>query len=461
MKSTAKKITILLFAVLATGSMFAQNVKPHENPKYGVDSAARMQCITNMSLYKEFYKQQNFNDALGPWRSVYDNCPEASKNTYIHGATIYKNLIAREKDAAAQNALIDSLMMIYDQRIKYYKQEDVVLGYKGADLYSYKGKDAAQTANGYLKKAIELSGKDGKSALISVYMQTVVDMYRAEQIGPDGVINAYTFATNHIEKIKKYNESLVASGNSKKIEEGKEELATIGTVVGNVEALFSESGAANCDALVAIFKPKFAENAQNIDWIKNVTNILNKTECADDPFFAKAAEQQYKLEPSAEAAHNLARLFLKTQEFDKADKYYAEATKLQQDAPTNALYYFEWSTLAYSQQKYSKVRELANKSLELNPNDGRPYIQIGLAYAQSKGIGKEPVEHSAVYWVAVDKFYKAKSIDESVAEQAQQYISTYSKYYPNFEEWFMAVGSKEGDSYTVGGWIGETTKVRF
>ena len=57
-------------------------------------------------------------------------------------------------------------------------------------------------------------------------------------------------------------------------------------------------------------------------------------------------------------------------------------------------------------------------------------------------------------------FRKAKSVDPSLAEEANKLIDTYSQYYPKKEDAFFH-NVTEGSSYTVGGWINRTTKVRF
>jgi tetratricopeptide (TPR) repeat protein len=455
-KSTISVIILLVAVVSAMG----QGTPVHLDPKYGKDSASRIECAKNISLYSEFYKQNNFKDAVKPWRYVYRNGPSASKNTYIKGASIYKNLIAREKDETTKQLLIDTLMMIYDQRIEYFADKGTVLSYKAADLYGYKGDKAAAEVYSMLKEAMEIEGKESKAAIVSIFMQTAVSLYKNSKIQGDEVITAYTFAMETLEKATKYNKSLVAKG-GKYGERGQKELENIDTSVNNVEALFSESGAANCNALIAIFEPKFAENNNDIDWLKKTTKVLDNSDCTDSPLFAKASEQLYKLEPSSESAHNLARLFLKNQEYGKADKYYEEASRLEENPVTKGLYYYEWSTLAMAQENFSKVRELSNQALKFNPTDGRPYLVIGKAYAASKNIGEDPIEQNSVYWVAVDCFYKAKQVDTSLSEEANNLIATYSKYFPNKETWFMAIGSGEGDEYKVGGWINITTKVRF
>lgn len=452
MKATLIKITTTIFFFLAFFANQANaQAKPYEDPKYGVDSASRMECLMNISLYTEFYKQKNYNDAIGPWRKVFYNCPQASKNTYIKGANIYKNLIVREKDAAEREKLVDSLMTVYDRRVEYYGQKGRVYSYKGVDLYSFRKEEAAQEVYDMLQEACTLEGKKTKAAVVTIFMQAAIDLYRSDAIDGTEVINAYTLSMNTLDKAKQYAQQ----------KNDKDDLEKIATSYDNVEALFSESGAANCEALISIFGPKFDENKADLDWLKKVTALLNKTDCNDSELFAKASEEQYKLEPSAEAAHNLARLFLKSEEYDKAEKYYEEATSLQEDPEKKSLYYFEWSTLAMAQGKYQKVRDLSYKALKFNDKDGRPYLMIGKAYAaDSKNIGKEKVEQNAVYWAAVDKFYQAKKVDSTIAEEAKNLINTYSKYFPNKEEAFF-LDIQEGKPYTVGGWINETTTARF
>ena len=55
--------------------------------KFGEDS---VNCVTNISLYREYVKQKNYDDAITPWRQAYINCPKATKNIYIDGAKIYR-----------------------------------------------------------------------------------------------------------------------------------------------------------------------------------------------------------------------------------------------------------------------------------------------------------------------------------------------------------------------------------
>ena len=450
-------MSVMMMANIAN----AQQKKYLSDPKYGPDSAAREECAMRMSLYNEFYKQKNYKDAVNDWRKVYQNCPTASKNTFIRGATIYKNLINAEKNAAAKSKLIDTLMQIYDQRIVYFKQEGAVLAIKGVDLYSYRGKDASGEVYEMLKKSCELEKGETSAGVITVMMQTAVDQYKAEEIDGAEVISAYELAMSTLDAAIANNKSIAASGDAKKVPAAQKELENLDVDLKNVEALFSESGAATCEALVAIFGAKYDANKDDVEWLKKVTKLLDKTDCNSDPLFAKASEALYALEPSAVAARNLARLFLAKQDLAKAAGYYQNACDLQEDNVAKSQYYYEWSQVVFAQKGFQRVRELANLALKANPANGKAYLAIGKAYAaDAQNIGQEQVEHNATYWAAVDKFMKAKQVDPSCEAEANDLINTYKKHFPNKEEAFM-FGIQEGSSVTVGGWINEKTTARF
>ncbi|MBO7144297.1 MAG: hypothetical protein J6W13_05645 [Salinivirgaceae bacterium] len=463
MKTFAFKFGILAVSLMmAAGQTDAQQKKYLGDPKYGPDSAAREECAMRMSLYNEFYKQKNYKDAVNDWRKVYQNCPAASKNTFIRGATIYKNLIKAETDNAKKEALIDTLMMIYDQRIVYFKQEGAVLASKGVDLYSYRGKEAAADVYEMLKKSCELEKGETGAGVTTVMMQSAVDQYRAEEVDGAEVISAYELAMATIDLAIASNKQIVAGGDAKKVPAAQKELENLDVDIKNVEALFSESGAATCDALIAIFDAKYDANKDDVEWLKKVTKLLDKAECNSSALFAKSSEALYALEPSAVAARNLARLFYNKKEISKSLEYYSKACELQDDPELKSQYYVESAYIVLGEVKnYPKVRELANNALKANPSMGKAYIVIGLAYASdAQNIGSEKVEHDAAYWAAVDKFTKAKQVDSSCEEEANRHISTYKKYFPNKEEAFM-YGIQEGASVTVGGWINEKTTARF
>jgi hypothetical protein len=85
---------------------------------------------------------------------------------------------------------------------------------------------------------------------------------------------------------------------------------------------------------------------------------------------------------------------------------------------------------------------------------------IGDIYvASSRTFEGTGIEKAAVFWVATDYYNKARRGTDCAADAAIK-ASDYRKYFPNKEDAFME-GLKDGQSYKVGGWINETTTVRF
>jgi tetratricopeptide (TPR) repeat protein len=187
---------------------------------------------------------------------------------------------------------------------------------------------------------------------------------------------------------------------------------------------------------------------------------MNTLGCEAEPFYASVAEALYRKEPSAEAAYGLAKLFLTKEQYTKSIGYYQEAIKSEQDPLKKADYYYQLAFIIYAKMNQpEQARSYALEAIKLKPAWGDPYILIGDAYAGSKDCFDDEFEKTTIYWAAVDKFAQAKAVDPSSAEKAQERINTYSKYFPDVETIFF-YSLKEGDPYTVGCWINETTTVR-
>lgn len=114
-----------------------------------------------------------------------------------------------------------------------------------------------------------------------------------------------------------------------------------------------------------------------------------------------------------------------------------------------------------SQGKFSQSRTYAYKAAEYRSDWGAPYMLIGDLYASSGSLcgSGTGFESQVVVWVAIDKYYKAKSVDPGVADDANAQIAKYSQYMPSITDLFDR-GIDEGSTYTVGCWINEATTVR-
>lgn len=437
-----KKFVALVFGVCLMGGVAkAQTL----DSKYGLDSA---KTIVNASIYTEFVKQKNYKDALPAWRYVFNNAPAFQMTTYVRGEDIMVNMFQQTKDYA----YIDTLMMVYDQRIKYFGNhprysEGYILGKKGADLCRFGRKDDAtmKESYGYLAKSFEMEGAKTHPITVQILFFTAGDLLKKEMLDKDEYINLYMKVSDYVDNGVK---------TAKKPEVYKE-------VKDRVDALFFDSGVADCATLDRLLTAKYEANKEDIANVKEIASLLRRSECVDLPLFSQVAEQLYRLDPSAEAAYSLAIMFLRRQEFDKTETYLKEAIEKSEDNTAKADYYLRMAQLKLSKGQFQAAKANALETLKINPNNGAAYILIGKAYANySKNYGKDDFDHASVFWVAVDKFQKAKQVDPAVAEEANKLIATYSQHFPNKEEAFFREVTA-GTTVKVGDWINESTTARF
>lgn len=78
-----KKLKIVLFAVAALSTAFTANAQS----KWGATPDDSVACISNVSLYQEFYKQKNYTDCYEPWKQIMLHCPKYSKTVYQRAST--------------------------------------------------------------------------------------------------------------------------------------------------------------------------------------------------------------------------------------------------------------------------------------------------------------------------------------------------------------------------------------
>lgn len=425
-------------------TVFSQQENIYENPNYGADSASRMECANNLSTMSEFMKINLFSYALPSWQKVLSDCPASSKNIYLYGVKIYRDKLDNAKDDVVKARALDTLMLIYDKRVEHFGQEGLVIGRKGLDLFKY-DRNQVQESYGLLKRSVEISKANSEPAVMVTLMQLSNALFKAGAVEGRELIDNYLVTADILEtKIK--------AGKSR----GQAEKALV-----NIEAIFANSGAADCEILVEIFEPKFEQTPEDLEFLKKITSLLTDQDCEDSRLFARASEKLYKLEPSAQAAYNLATLFFKKENYDKSVAYYREAIGSEEDPEMKARYQYELGLIQFTKyDDFAMARTLAQSAIANKPDWGEPYILIGNLYASSSNrCGENEFEKSTVFWVAVDKFIQAKSVDPSIGSEASELINKYSQYFPNVEDAFF-YGFENGQSYTVGCWINERTTVR-
>ncbi len=437
--------TLLIVACLLPINVFSQRgIDDGSRFGHGEDS---IRCLKNLSLYREYARQKLYKDAMPFWRIVYKQCPKASKNIYIDGVKIYKFLIENEKDENIRSADIDTLMMVYDQRIKYYGGKCNVRGRQGVDLLRYRRNDDIsyiQQGYDYLKESISLCKDKTSDAVLATYLSASITLCQNEQFNEGTVLEDYLVTTDII---------------NSKLEKNPEEKSLI-ELRESLDNNFTNKPMCSCALLEEVFSKRLEKNPHDIENLKTVTNILKKSDCCSTPLFYTASKNLHELLPSAQSAENIAIMAFVNNKYREAVRYYEHAIKLENDNLQKANYYLGMAKSKYKLNELPEAKNFAQKAIDLNKNWGEPYLLIGQIYADSKSSLPDECIPTAVYWIAVDKFTEAKKVDANIVNEANKLIVTYSKYFPNRENAFFC-GVNEGDTYTVGSWINETTVARF
>ena len=427
MKKFILLITVAAAALVGSTSLSAQG-------KFGPDSA---ECIKYLSYYTEYYKQKNYDSALPNWRQAYKLCPPTSRYTLLsNGTTLVKRLIqSNSKNAVYKAALIDTLMTIYDQRVQYWpKYATASLNNKALDMYNYMKNEPVKLYEG-LTEVVSTNKNKTTPNVFLFQMNTAIDLYKSGMLDPETVINVYETAVKYLGEVTPKNDT---------------EKANIEKTTGDIESLFITSQVASCDNLIALFEPRYNADPQNLDLAKSIVKMMSITEgCTDNNLFLNAVTTMYNLEPSHNSAYFLYKLYSSRGDVDNAIKYMDEAIASEEsDAETDANYNFELAAFCYKNGKNAKAIEAAQKTVELSDAlDGKAYLLMGTIWGTIPCTGNE-IETRSKYWVAVDYMVKARNADPSLAEDANNYISQYSAYYPQTAEAFM-YDVTDGQSYTV------------
>ncbi len=427
----AKIFLIGLVGTLFYGTANAQFNWPEDKAKAEEKNA----------LYTDNLKQGNFRGAANHLRWLLTNAPDLNKSIYINGVKIYEGLASNENDEVKKRVFEDSVMTLYDLRIKYFGEEGKVLNRKAYDAYKYYRDDKGryeELFNMY-KKTFELNGDNVMDLNLLPYMD-VMRRYKAAggNISDEEVLDRY--------------EGLIRTIGFK-INKGGKNVERLKTVRESINNLLVQTVKVDCDFVQNNLGPKLEAAPDDLKIAKDILRYSFAAKCMDLDIAIKAAEVVQKNEPDFGVAKLIAQSAASKEDYETAIKYYEEAITLADDNTKKADVYY---TLAIIQSKLGKnisARDYARKSVDADPSQKDAYKLIGNLYYNSfndckKGVN--PVHDKAVYFAAYKMFQRAGDSAGMSRAQAQ---------FPTNEEIFTW-DMKVGDSYTVGCWINETVTIQ-
>lgn len=446
-----KQLLIALFAlVMIAGELLATPSSPTP------EAADTMKCAFNLSLYSTYLKKKMYDDAIGPWRQLFFECPASHVNIYTDGIKLMEHYRNKATDDRARAAYVDTIMMIYDQRMAYFGNhhrypEGWIWGRKGIDILKYKGKDiqAVKEAIDCFNRSYQLQQKNVEPAVMFAWIQAARNAFFAGEMNENDFLSLYF-------RIRGYAEEQKAA------ESDSARLIVYNKLRDFSERMVLESVRNRCDVIEQYLRSTQMELATNADQLQHTLTLMENLACTGSEYYLALQERLYQLAPNSENLIRIARSAVKNKNFDKAREYYQKTLQENQDLDLIAEANYEWAVIEMSHyHNLAKAQSLARMAVQIKPDWGMPYLLLGNIYAQAaKAFGDNEFEQQSVYWAAVDKFLEAMKTDASLTEEAQKYVETYSQYFPDRETAFF-YGYQEGEPCHIGSWINESTLVRF
>jgi tetratricopeptide (TPR) repeat protein len=400
----------------------------------GALAGASEECRLNLSFYNDWMKQDNYAEAAPLWREAFRLCPPGVRQgLYQDGQKLFKYFIEKNKDnPKVKNALIDSLLMMYDLRIQYFPgSAKMASEFKVYDMDHYLTESDEKIFSA-IEKAMELGGDQTEPSILVLAMQKVSGLYAAKKVTTEKVLETYT-------RIEKMIDAQVVAKHQDADAAKKD-----------IDNLFATSGVASCANIVELFTPRFEANPNDKALVTTIVKLLSDLECTNEELFLRTVQALHKMEPNYQSAYYLYKLCSAKGDHSTAIKMLQEAidsdaTPDEQDA---ALLLELSDYYMRKMENIGKAAEAAKLAIQKSPTvAGKANLIIGLVWGSLRCTGNE-IEVRAKYWVAVDYLIRARNADPSIAEEATRYISTYSQYFPAQEEAFM-YNIIDGSSYTV------------
>src|SRR5437879_5418113 len=157
--------------------------------------------------FRSAMKEQNYKGATAGINWMLKNVPQWHSDLYVAAIETYDKLASQELDPATKQTYIDSLLLVYDLRVKSCGDEMNVLNRKAISAYKYNGqnKDKAAEVLAIFDKTYEVSGNNVLDNNLDSYMGTIKNNVELlKNLNEDQVMQRYNKLMDVVEaKVKK------------------------------------------------------------------------------------------------------------------------------------------------------------------------------------------------------------------------------------------------------------------
>ena len=431
------------------------------------------ECMTNLTIFTDYYKSKKYNEAYEPWMKVRTKCPKFNRAIYVYGEKILKFKIENSTGAEKVGHLND-LMKLWDEALVNFPSNYTkggVLSDKGELMYDYREdlKSTNKQIYDMLDRAYKEDVENFKSPrALYIYFSSVVDMHDSKEVDVQKVFDKYDDISEKIAKesdnytllmnpLVEKEEAGTITDKEKQYKESYESyLENYSNISGSMDTKLGQL--ANCENLIPLYQKSFEENKTNAEWLQRAVSRMYNKECTDDPLYTTMVKAYDAAAPSADTKYFVANLLFSQGKTAEGNKYLDEAYDLEQDPLKKAKRAYDIGKSLRKKGQYGSARNYFQKALSLSPSMGRAYLEIAQMYAASANdCGKDTFDKRAVYWLAASEARKASKVDGSLSSYASQLAASYDGKAPTKSDVFSK--GNEGETINIGCWIQLSVRV--
>ena len=433
-------------------------------------------CISNLSIFAEYYKVKNYDSAYEPWMKVRQECPNMNAAIYSYGKRMLEHYI-KTSEGEQKIAYQNDLIKLYDEWLvnfpvlrgrkiigeiisnkaqamldnKFASKSEIYKVFDNAYSQDRSSFDDPKPLYNYFKTYYELY----KEGLDGVTLSMVFNKYEDISERFEEVIDGYSKQLDVILKKEETGQALSSREKSNKRAFGINSNASV-TYLKNLNAIIAKES--TCENLVPLYRKNLEENKENPIWLNRAASRMDSKDCSDDPLFVELVELLHNLNPSANSAYYLGLLNDKKGNVNEALEFYNESIELETDNIKKARILYKIASKFKKSNQFSKSRSYARKALNYQPSMGSAYLLIANLYASSaNNCGNSQFEKRAVYWLAAEQARKAASVDARVKRIAERTAVSYEGRAPSKTDIFTEANA--GEVITFSCWIGQSVTV--
>lgn len=418
------------------------------------------ECKKQYVILQDNVKDKSYEFAMPALKYLLDSCLTVSTGLYIYGEQMLWHYLSDSTQKDRWPGLMDTLDILFNRRLEAaavdsrYGKPAYIEGRRLRTYAKFRTQEV-DLVHEQARKAVEMGGVDTEAEVMYLYMQYTAFKRRQKKVECEDVIDVYTLLADYIEEnLERY--------------EDKDSVKFAHYTLAQTKVDQLAGPCLTCESLVEIYKREFEAKKSDPGWIRKAAAALDKKKCMQqeqykkDPILISIFTRNVELDPSPAGYWLLARLHVNANNCKESLEAFKSAFEMEpNESPKKMVYGKAYTVQTYACGDQAGARRLARRLLEIQPNFGWAYMFIGDLYANSvkQCAGEDNCTAAAALWAAADKYNQAKNVDPSLDAEIRKRLASVASRFPTKADCFFK-DLREGDNFTVGCWIGETTTVR-